>query len=511
MTDDDLERRLADWMADVAPRTTPAILHEPAHRLAARPPAARPPAESVRPARAVPRPLPAMAIAATLIILAVLALRGSPTVSGPGSSGAAATATARTTSSVGGPTARAPSPVPVTRADWTSVTWSLIDPVPFAGPGNQFIQGFAALDDEFVAVGYETGVTPTAIVWVGGAGEPWTRVADPSRVFEDSIIDRVAVVPGGLIAIGRPGSPDGAPGVRLWRTADGRTWTRSRLDAGFFGNWHDPGLEMTSGPGGLIAFDRDRATGATRIWHSPDGEDWAPDPAATTSFGGARLWIVGTPTGYLATGARSLGPSTDTGLGPDSEGVAFRSADGRSWSPSLVDGTAHGLGRAFVARDGLLVDGSSHGPTNAIILPEYWHSTDGAHWEPVEHPGTDEARLGLRVAADGDRIYALSPYGSAWSTDGLAWHRLDEFVTSLEERSRPWNAMYQVAAGSGGIVASGQTTIGASGHPDDQTDALVWQAVPGREPPDSAVMPTPPPVNDTPCPTASRNPDGTCG
>jgi hypothetical protein len=506
MTDDELARQLADWMAEVAPITTPEGLNEPAHQLASRRPAE--PARSVR----AGSPLPAMAVGAAVIIVAILAMRGSPAVGPPASATASmtATATGRPTGSSGGPSATMPSPLPVTRNDWTSVTWSLMDPAPFAGPGNQYIMGMVAVADGFVAAGYETGRGPTAIVWIGAAGEGWSRVGDPAGIFEDSIIDRVASVPDGLIAIGRPGTPDSAPGVRLWRSADGRAWTRVSLDPAMFGDWYDPGLEITSGPGGLIAFALDRDSRATRIWHSTDGSIWTPEPPAAPTFGGASVSIVGTPNGFIATGARSLGPSTDTGLGPDGVGVAFQSSDGLHWTPSVVDG-AHGLGRVFVARDGLLAGGSGHGPTRAIVSPEYWQSTDGAHWARVADPGTAAARLGTRIAADGDRIYALSPYGSEWSTDGLTWRPLDGFVTDIDPRGRPWDAMYQFAAGAGGLVASGQTTLGASGKPDDQTDALIWQAVPGREPPDAAVMPTPAPEHDTPCPAAKQNPDGTCG
>lgn len=499
MSEEELDRELASWMAEAAPRDVPAVLHEPAHELARRRPTVR--------ARSGTRALPGMALAAVAIVATLFAVRGL-VVTAPGT---ASTRPSTNAASPGLVESTAP-PTPPARApqsDWTSVTWSLTDPEPFTGPGNQFIQDVAPVDRGFVAAGYETGATPTAIVWTEAPGGPWIRVSDHSATFADSIIDRLVAVPGGLIAIGRPGSPDGAHGVRLWRSPDGQAWTRLPLDETLFGDWYDPGLQIASGPGGLIAAGWDRNTGATRIWNSEDGSGWTADPVASASFDGASLWIVGTPTGYVATGSRSLGPASDTGLGPDHVGVAFRSADGRTWSPATVDG-AHGLGRVFVARDGLLAPGSNRGPTNAIVLPDYWQSPDGTHWEHVENRGTAAARFGTQIAADGDRIYALSPFGSEWSTDGITWHPLDEFVTDMEPRSRPWWAMNQAAAGPGGIVANGETTVGRSGDAGDQTDGLIWMAVPGRTP-TSAPMPTPEPEHDQPCQSPFKNPDGTCG
>jgi hypothetical protein len=504
MTDDDLDRQLAGWMAEQAKTDAPPTLREPAHVLATRRP-------SVRRGPGM-RALPGLAIGATVIIAAVLSLRGlSATIPATGGATGSTASGAAATPSGGAATSGIPTsssqPVGVTHNDWSTVTWSLAGVAPFAGPGNQFIMELLPIGDGFLAAGYETGDQPTAIAWAAAAGKPWVRVADPSGTFVDSIIDRLAAVPGGIIAIGRPGSPDGASGVRLWRSADGRTWTRLPVDPATFGDWYDPGLEIASGPGDVIAFARDRGTGATRVWHSTDGTDWTPDPDATTAFGGAALSIKATPFGYVATGTRSLGSSSDNGLGPDGVGVAFRSTDGRIWEPAVVEG-AHRLGRVLVARDGMLAVGSSHGPTNAIGQPEYWQSSDGTHWLRVLNPDTAKGQLGVPATGDGDRIYVLSPFGSAWSSDGLAWHPLEQNVTD-PSRDQPW-AMYQVAAGPGGIVAAGQTDRGATGAATDETDALIWQAVPGK-PLGAQPMPTPVPEHDHVCTPAEQNADGTCG
>lgn len=501
MTDDDLDRELADWMAAQAWADAPPALREPAHVLGMR----------TRTIRSGPgmRSLPGLAIGAAAIMAAVLVVRGLaatiPSIGGTTSSPAAATsATGAATFPI--PTSPRPSSG-VAHSDWTTVTWTLAATAPFAGPGNQFIYGVTPLGDGFLAGGYETGVRPTAIVWAAAAGEPWVRVADPSGTFVDSIIGQFAAVPGGVIAIGRAGSPDGAFGVRIWRSPDGRTWTRLTVDQATFGVGFDPGLAITPGPAGLIASARDRATGATRIWHSTDGTDWTPDPDAATAFGRAALSIAATPFGYVATGTRSLGSSSDNGLGPDGVGIAFRSTDGHIWEPAVVDG-AHGLGRVFVARDGLLAVGSSHGPTSAISQPEYWQSRDGMQWLRVLNPGVAEVWLGAHVTGDGDRIYALSPFASEWSSDGLTWHSLELNVTD-PRRDQPW-AMYQAAAGPGGIVATGQTDRGATGAATDETDALIWQARPGLSP-GAQPMPTPVPEHDHVCTPAEQNADGTCG
>ena len=231
-------------------------------------------------------------------------------------------------------------------------------------------------------------------------------------------------------------------------------------------------------------------------------------PCGTATFGKAELTITGTRSGYVATGTIPLDPPPSGFPGPDGVGVAFRSTDGTMWEPAVVD-AAHGLGQVFVARDGLLASGSSHGPTGAIVRPEYWHSVDGRHWQEVPDTSAAATRLGARLAADGDRIYAVTPQGSEWSSDGLTWHPLDMFIEASDPRSM-WSP-YQLAAGPGGLVESDQTDQLGKGDPSDQTDALIWQAVPGEPPTGAVPMPTPAPEHDMPCPTARQNADGTCG
>ncbi len=503
MTEDELEKRLARWMADEAAGRVPEALREPAHELATRQP-------SIRVRRASPA-LGRLAIGATLVAALVIGLRGLAPVGTPDTSAspvAPGTSAASADATGPAPTLAPRSIPPVVRSDWTTVTWSLADRAPFAGPGNQFIQDIAAVGDGFVAAGYELDVTRTAIVWASAPGQPWTRVTDETGTFKDSVIDRLVVVPDGLIAIGRPGG-DNAPGTRLWASSNGRDWRRLPVDTDTFGLVADPGVEVVAGPGGLLAWTRQRDGSGTNVWRSTDGLTWTVDTVTSAMFADADVSIAATLRGLVATGTRPVGTvEPDSLLGPDGVGVAWTSVDGVTWIEATVEG-AHSLGPAMVARDGLLAAGSSHGPTRAIsVRTEYWGSPDGGHWTPrdVDPPVT---LLYVHLASDGDRLYALSPNGTWWSADGRTWQPLGVFVRGFAGQDL-WG-LYRFAAGPGGLVAGGQTEIGASGKADDHTDGLIWQAIPGTPPADAVPMPTPAPQNDTPCASPFLNPDGTCG
>jgi hypothetical protein len=105
---------------------------------------------------------------------------------------------------------------------WTGPIDGPLRPVDGSAFAQSAIQGVAATDAGFVAVGRGLGdLRP--YVWRSVDGDRWTRTALDDDVFPpDDAIHDLAAVDGGLLAVGA--SPDG--GV-VWTSDDGDTWTRA--------------------------------------------------------------------------------------------------------------------------------------------------------------------------------------------------------------------------------------------------------------------------------------------
>ena len=177
---------------------------------------------------------------------------------------------------------------------WTSddgVSWTRVpDQKAFKGGG---MDAVARGQDGFIAVGAASG---NAAIWTSPDGLVWTRVPDdPMFHGPDSfggllagatgvaVHGGVAVVVGSVYAqdVCPPGyATKSCPGVRAWRSADWRTWSKASVEKAKDGqastvDWTIDGFLATGGstgcPGG--------------IWASTDGQAWRCDSSVPAMKG----------------------------------------------------------------------------------------------------------------------------------------------------------------------------------------------------------------------------------
>jgi hypothetical protein len=165
-------------------------------------------------------------------------------------------------------------------------------------------------------------------IWHSPDGSTWTAAdlgdtdAEPLQLATDG---RTAVATG----VGPGGSQTYA-----WSSTDGLDWTRTALPES---EQVSPSLLLAGGYGGFEVLAPQGVT--AKAWHSEDGRTWvqAQAPGAPDSVGAFNSFG---PTALLASGGRFVA------LGHDGGGrvSAWTSADGQTWSSSVIDDPALAFG-----------------------------------------------------------------------------------------------------------------------------------------------------------------------
>ena len=180
---------------------------------------------------------------------------------------------------------------------------------------------------EFVAFGNrvpeipEFEVPPGVCEWVSADGLSWTPISLPKTVFSDhAVVSSVWAGPGGLIAVGTDSGPVHSAAA-LWRSSDGRSWTRSA--SLWAADWFSIDVVLPRGPG-FVVLGTD-AHGNAELATSADGVTWIPAPAPGQGplYGGPPL-AVG-PAGFIYGGIPVNGSQSPT--------MVWTSSDGSSWLP----------------------------------------------------------------------------------------------------------------------------------------------------------------------------------
>lgn len=211
----------------------------------------------------------------------------------------------------------------------------------------------------------------------------------PGAVHPERSVRSLAAGPGASVAVG---STNG--NAAIWTSPDGRAWRRAGFPAtaGLLtdavrggSGWLAVGRVSGTSPGPLALTSQDGLT-----WQRPVFPAGPPPVAAATG-----------PSGYVAVGT----------------GVAWRSADLRTWSRVGLDGApadvaATGRGYAAVGGRGK--------------VPAAWTSPDGLTWTAARLPAGLTAPL-TQVAAKGGTLVAIAGDAAALvSTDaGATWTRRD--------------------------------------------------------------------------------------
>ena len=304
------------------------------------------------------------------------------------------------------------------------ITWSVVGQVPIAtayvpptsGPEVGLV-GVAVGPDGFVAIGYHRAgdaqpvmAIPDGVAWSSADGTAWQPVtlgdgARPSAVVR--VADAWLI--GGVVH-GAAG-PQGA----IWRSVDGRTWTRSNEPAvtdvgGYVDTGEDPGA------GGIRAFARNGSTVlaggqvcadtglpcVAAAWVSDDGIAWqrvGPLPAAERIDGVA---VLGS--GFVATALRCP-------MSGQCATVVLRSADGRTWTTVPGD----------LPESASLV---STGATAVLVTLVDWNvvvrqSSDGATWSVLGTASAPGQVVGgpVLVARDDGIVDLLLRYRQPGASD----------------------------------------------------------------------------------------------
>jgi hypothetical protein len=226
--------------------------------------------------------------------------------------------------------------------------------------------------------------------WFSPDGLAWSRSGDTFAV-PDSGTDTVAVsdvvgTDGGWLAVGREdpscNTNCGFSPVRAltWTSADGVRWT---LVAG----------QTSLADGGMSAVTRTNdgfvAVGVSSrhaaIWSSSDGSAWsrvADDPMfhpQSDTDGMAWSAAVGVTAGPGMVVV--LGSALGAGPGGAPSALAWRSNDGRTWAPAIVEDPTPDYGASVATTiDGFLATGRAW---RDDWLQVVWASTDGRTWQAI--------------------------------------------------------------------------------------------------------------------------------
>jgi hypothetical protein len=279
---------------------------------------------------------------------------------------------------------------------WSSgdgVRWEAADGIDFReDPAQDQLQmvGLATTGTALVAVAeHWNGATQEVqpALWRSIDGRTWTRVADPA--FHPGVrVQLVGATSRGFAVFGFDNAaPDGQRAPRGWTSTSGSTWQPIASETA---SAVQPGLQLLAGIDGVLTAFRnaDQVRGPLEVWQA------APDDVAAWqrvgSFEGSEaigfLSVAKGPGGWLAIG----------------RGI-YRSVDGRAWSLAL-DATRPGSPDYPEGRIALVGDDAGFLATTAVptgdgcvasgFLGMTWVSADGVTWRrlPVD-PQFENARI----------------------------------------------------------------------------------------------------------------------
>ncbi len=201
-------------------------------------------------------------------------------------------------------------------------------------------------------------------------GRTWTR-ANVSGA-SNAAIYAVTWSQMGWVAVGANGYPGMgtqlglAKGPAVWRSSDGRTWTRitntPTNDVAIASS-----VVVTPAGGYVAAGTMVPSAGGEAIWTSTDGTTWKQDPGASFANASASA----TSHGVFAGGATFQGAA-----------AIAETSDGRTWRQTVMDPPpGAGTSVAGVAELGPLLIAIGIEPSgNTAFRTAVWTSTDGRQW-----------------------------------------------------------------------------------------------------------------------------------
>jgi len=244
------------------------------------------------------------------------------------------------------------------------------------------------------------------------------------------------------------------PRARFYVSADnGQTWQLGTLSGD-----PPPGQAATLVAGGSRGWV---AIGPTAVWTSPNARDWLISPRLPQLAGDQITTLTATASGFLAAGTNVPG-----GDAAKASPVVWLSANGTTWQRLGVTqlGLAAGNGRVLgitgaAANGGVIVMyGTVAGPATGSGA---WRSTDGRAWTPVTVPaggGASATIAGLAPLRGGFVAVRGAPVGGDrgaavyTSANGTSWRQ----SATLKTADGSPLTLGPVSGGPNGAVVTGQ-------------------------------------------------------
>ena len=221
-------------------------------------------------------------------------------------------------------------------------------------------------------------------------------------------------------------------------------------------------------------------TPAVAVYRSPDGRAWTRTATLSTPAGFRTGFVSGGPDGAVVSGqaGRVL--------------TAFVSADGASWRQTPAFGTAasEAVSGVTVAAGGTVVvtgtsapAADSRRPLITVLRP----SAGPVRVDVAAIPGATEAQLAVNgIATEGNTLVAVggaNGYPAAWTSvnGGLLWTRAAGQTPAVFDRAGS-QQLTSVAYGAAGWLAVGGVTAGTAEHPVvvSSPNGTTWQSADGE-------------------------------
>ena len=347
------------------------------------------------------------------------------------------------------------------------LAWAASGSFPSDGSGPSMVEHIVAVEGGYVAAGiaYDAqlpGVGPTPAhslrIWLSADGRTWEPVAPQlENVQFTSLVVRAD---GSLLATGWRSTLSEygyveAGELAAWTSADGREWADVEIGM--------PTVPATivAGPQGFVALARPDATENFELWHSPDAVEWA----AVRDGVAGRIDVAAGDEGFVAMGTTSA---------TSSETFVIASGDGRKWFEASSPPTASWAHVAALEADwiamvafgteGVTVTGQTSWSANGLE----WSTHGQAPMEQISTDGTtcDEYPRHLRSA--GGWVVAATdlshPCGEGSfvvhgtqliSSDGATWTPLP-FEVGTPGVTRSGASVNAAAAADGTLILAGE-------------------------------------------------------
>jgi len=224
-------------------------------------------------------------------------------------------------------------------------------------------------------------------IWWSDDGDSWTRVPHDDALFGERTalsvapveIFEVVATEDSFLAVGGIKEPVRADRPLVWRSEDGRTWTRGPYDSDLEFAYI---RAVASFNGGLVAvgLDNEHTAGSGVVWRSADGTNWEVAFRPPEQF----FDVV------------TVGSLTEPVLFAVTDSAIHYSTDARTWEQARSLGTWGGI--EAIPEVGVVIDG---------VDGQLIASSDGLTWVKLTVPHPQGERVSVTAAVDGDGMSVL--------------------------------------------------------------------------------------------------------